>query len=224
LTPDYSDSLIRELHEQFISLKRYRERLVFYDTHFNIIPFQFPEFSPDLDIFTDGKLIADLIGIFKQERNNPGLNKKLFTAGNLDYVFDIKPTNSNNPLYNEFILAKFQSINPCPEQYLKAGISKFKTDPNPLEKLLVLANERINSLECQIAYHFDKSYLQNFMAVFYKGVLDGFSKKRTPSSKKSKYIVLYLYSYGYQYGRYLKMIRCSQAFMKTYGFSKLFSF
>ena len=51
MTQCYSENQIRNLYTDFKNLKKYVEKLAFFDRWFGIIPFDFPEFDPALHYF-----------------------------------------------------------------------------------------------------------------------------------------------------------------------------
>ena len=58
---DFSEERIRTLHIQFRSMKRYLDRLAFYDRHFGIVPFIFPAFDPELPYFFESDKTEALV-------------------------------------------------------------------------------------------------------------------------------------------------------------------
>ena len=51
MTPRYSENQVLSLYTEFRSLKKYIEKLAFFDRWFGIIPFDFPGFDPRLRFF-----------------------------------------------------------------------------------------------------------------------------------------------------------------------------
>ena len=77
----YSENQVRNLHAEFRSLKKYADKLAFFDRSFGIIPFSFPDFDPQLPFFFQEEKTEELVTIFKKERNNPGLTERKFSFG-----------------------------------------------------------------------------------------------------------------------------------------------
>src|SRR4051794_11853789 len=102
----YSENQIRSLYAEFKSLKKYAEKLAFFDHWFGVIPFDFPAFDPQLSFFFERQKIQELEDIYKKERNNPGLTVKSFHYDEV-IAFNIKPANSNSSVYSHFILNCF---------------------------------------------------------------------------------------------------------------------
>lgn len=202
----YSEKQIKLLHHEFNMIKKYIDKLSFYDRHFGIIPFTFPDFDPLLSIFFDDDKTNILIGIFKQERNNPALTEKLFSYKK-DYRFSIRPANSNNSLYSNYILSRFLSEARRPESFFHDPKEGSTGEPHNPKGSLVKANDLLNSIEYQLLHEYDKSLKLHFMTVFYKGLYDAFISRIVLPDKKRKFIELYLYALGILYGQYLCALR-----------------
>ncbi len=200
--PLYSENQVRLLYEEFRGLKKYAGKLVFFDRHFGIIPFSFPDFDPQLPFFFQKNKTDELAEIFKKERNNPALTEKKFSFGET-FVFSIRPANSNSAVYNNYILSCFLSRTPvCTEwirQKMKAG--------NPVEVLLDEANGIINHLEYCLQHEYDKSFRLQCMSVFYKGFYDAFKNRVNGPGKKRKFTELYLYAQGIIYANYISSLK-----------------
>ncbi|MDP4128845.1 MAG: hypothetical protein Q8939_01685 [Bacteroidota bacterium] len=202
----YSEKQIKLLHQEFKTLKRYIDKLSFYDRHFGIIPFTFPSFDPALSLFFEEDKTEILTGIFKKERNNPVLTEKLFSFKN-DYRFNIKPANSNSSIYSTYILSKFLTPTPDFDTLLNGPeeTSLYNT-PSPNDRL-EKANEILNSIEYKLHHEYDKSLKLHCMTVFYKGFYDAFTRNIVRPDKKRKFIELYLYAQGILYAKYLDALR-----------------
>jgi hypothetical protein len=198
----YSENQIRDLHSEFKSHKKYAAKLAFFDKYFGIIPFPFPEFDPQLALFFQDEKKTRMISIFKMERNNPGLTEKRFSFRE-NFVFNIKPTNSNSAAYSSFILSRFLSRAPAFDQW----IEQQEAAGRPVEQLLDEANGIINTIECRLQYEYDKSFHLQCMSVFYKGFHDAFCKQANLPGKKRKFIELYLYAQGIIYTHYIRSLK-----------------
>jgi hypothetical protein len=198
----YSEKQIRDLHSEFKSHKKYAAKLVFFDKYFGIIPFPFPEFDPHLNFFFQDEKNSPLVSIFKMERNNPGLTEKTFSFRE-NFIFSIKPTNSNSAAYSSFILSRFLSLAPAFDQWIQQQESTGIT----AEQLLDQANGIINKIEYRLQYEYDKSFHLQCMSVFYKGFYDAFCKQANMPGKKRKFIELYLYAQGIIYTHYIRSLK-----------------
>lgn len=198
----YSENQIRKRHAEFMGLKKYADKLIFFDRLFGIIPFTFPDFDPQLSFFFQKEKMEELSDIFKKERNNPGLTEKIFSYGK-DFVFNIRPANSNNAVYSNYILASFLSRSPVFADW----IHQKKTIDKPVETFLEEANGVVNQIEYNLQYERDKSFNLQCMAVFYKGFYDAFSNGVYGSGKKRKFIELFLYAQGIIYSNYLSALK-----------------
>ncbi len=197
---DYSEEEIRSLHLEFRSMKRYPDRLAFYDRHFGIVPFVFPSFDPGLPYFFERDKTDALVELMRKERNNPELSERIFRFGEI-YRFSIKPINSNNPLYSTYILCKFLLAAPGPESYLEQPLLRQDT------KLLDDGNRVINFIEYKLQNEYDKSPKLHCMTVFHRGFSDAFLQKVRLPDKKRKFIELYLYAQGILYAKYLAVLK-----------------
>src|ERR1700722_4805771 len=138
----YSENQIRDLHSEFKSHKKYADKLVFFDKLFGIIPFSFPDFDPTLRFFFLKEKTDELAEIYKKERNNPGLTERKFFFGE-NFIFNIKPANSNSAAYSNYILSSFLSRSPLFEVWIGQNISEEKS----IESLLDDANGIVNKIE-----------------------------------------------------------------------------
>jgi hypothetical protein len=202
----YSENQIRDLHSEFKNHKKYAAKLAFFDKYFGIIPFPFPDFDPQLSLFFQDEKTSTLISIFKMERNNPGLTEKKFSFRE-DFVFNIKPTNSNSAAYSSFILSRFLARAPAFDKW----ILDREKEGTPVEELLDQANGMVNKIEYRLQYEYDKSFHLQCMSVFYKGFYDAFCKQANLPGKKRKFIELYLYAQGIIYTHYIRSLKTALA-------------
>jgi hypothetical protein len=202
MTPCYSENQIRSLYSEFRSLKKYVEKLAFFDRWFGIIPFNFPDFDPHLRFFFEREKTEELADIFKKERNNPGLTVKKFEYDEV-FAFNIKPANSNSSAYSHFILSCFLARKPPFEEWIKQNTSADVT----LEFLLDESNSIINSIELYLQNEYDKSFRLQCMSVFYRGYYDAFTRHLNGPGKKRKFIELYLYAQGMIYADFISSLK-----------------
>jgi len=198
----YSESQIRALYSEFKSHKKYADKLAFFDQIFGIIPFPFPDFDPLLRFFFQKEKTDELAEIYRNERNNPGLTERKFFFGE-DFIFNIKPANSNSAAYSNYILSSFLSRSPDFEEWIRQNIS----DESSVESLLDEANGTVNRIEYCIYNEYDKSFKLQCMSVFFKGFYDAFSNRVNLPGKKRKFIELYLYAQGIIYSNYISSLK-----------------
>jgi hypothetical protein len=201
----YSEKQVRKLHKEFSALKKYIDRLSFFDRVFNIIPFPFPEFDPQLRFLFEKEKTDSLINIFRNERNNPGLMRKNFVFRET-FVFNIKPANSNSTVYSNYILSLFLSGTPDFFDWINHAVNENMT----FTDILDAANGLINKIEVRLMYSFDKSLEIQCMSVFYKGFYDGFTGNVHIPVKKRKFIELFLYAQGIIYSRYISALKIAK--------------
>ena len=202
----YSEKQIKLLYQEFKMLKRYIDKLTFFDHHFGIIPFPFPSFDPALVCFFEEDKIQALTDIFKKERNNPALTEKRFLF-NDNYRFNIKPANSNNAVYSTYILSKFLFLVPRFHTLINKMESRSSYKASSAKPLLDEANRIINFIEYKLQNEYDKSLRLHCMTVFYKGFYDAFICRVNLPDKKRKFIELYLYAQGMLYAKYLDALK-----------------
>jgi hypothetical protein len=198
----YSENQIRKRHAEFMGLKKYADKLIFFDHLFGIIPFPFPGFDPELTFLFQKEKTEELVNIYKKERNNRSLTEKKFSYGK-DYIFNIRPANSNSAVYSNYILSIF--LQRAPE--FADWIDQAKTPEQPVEYLLDRANGFINDIEYRLQSRQDKGFSLQCMAVFYKGFYDAFSNQVFGPGKKRKFIELYLYGQGIIYLNYINSLK-----------------
>jgi hypothetical protein len=200
----YSENQIKDLYPAFHMLKKYLDKLAFFDLYFGIIPSYFPPFDPALSYFFEKDKTELLIDTFKKERNNPALSEKHFYFER-DYRFNIKPANSNSSIYSTYILAKFLCSSPDFNELIN---KRTAGTGGPYDKpLLEEANQIINWMEYKLQNEYDKSLKLHCMTVFYKGFYDSFCGRIVLPDKKRKYTELFLYAQGILYTEYLKALR-----------------
>jgi hypothetical protein len=198
----YSENQIRTLYSEFRSHKKYTDKLAFFDKNFGIIPFPFPDFDPLLGYFFQDEKANLLNAIYKKERNNPGLTEKKFSFRE-NFVFSIKPANSNSAAYSSFILSRFLARAPEFEEWIR-----FRSSPDkPADALLDEANGLVNQIEYRLQFEYDKSFKLQCMSVFFKGFYDAFCKRANLPGKKRKFIELYLYAQGIIYAHYIRSLK-----------------
>jgi hypothetical protein len=198
----YSENQIRVLYSEFKGHKKYVAKLAFFDSHFGIIPFTFPDFDPQLRFFFQKEKTDELIEIFKKERNNPGLTEKRFSFTET-FVFNIKPANSNSAAYSKYILASFLSRCPVFDQWIRRN----RLSETSFDRLLEEANGVVNKIEFCLHNEYDKSFRLQCMAVFFKGFYDAFGDHIALPGKKRKFIELYLYAQGIVYSNYISFLK-----------------
>ncbi len=185
-----------------MGLKKYADKLIFFDQLFGIIPFPFPGFDPELTFLFQKEKTEELVCIYKKERNNRSLTEKKFSYAE-DYIFNIRPANSNSAVYSNYILSSFLLRAPAFTDW----INQKKTAEKPVEYLLDRGNGFINDIECRLQNKQDKGFNLQCMAVFYKGFYDAFSNQVYGPGKKRKFIELYLYAQGIIYSNYISSLK-----------------
>ena len=200
----YSENQIRNWYAEFRNLKKYIDKISYYDRIFGIIPFDFPDFDPQLKFLLDRDQTEDLIDILKRERNNPGLTEKRFMYRE-PVIFNISPANSNSAVYSHYILSSFLSRSPEFAEWIR----KNKTAEKPIEAQLDEANGLVNKIEWTLHNDYDKTFRLQFLSVFYKGFSDAFTNSLARPDKKRKFIELFLYAQGIIYSNYVTSLKAA---------------
>jgi hypothetical protein len=206
----YSENQIRAFYSEFKGHKKYADKLALFDHLFGIIPVSFPEFDSRLGFFFEKEKTNELAEIYKNERNNPGLTERKFFFGET-FVFNIKPANSNNAAYSNYILSSFLSRQPVFDEWIRQN----KSDEHPVEFLLDEANGILNKIEYCLHNEYDKSFRLQCMSIFYKGFYDAFSSHVNLPDKKRKFIELYLYAQGIIYSNYISSLKLAMQHPET---------
>jgi hypothetical protein len=211
----FSENQIRSLHAEFKNQKKYIDKLAFFDRMFGIIPFSFPDFDPELRYFFQKENIDQLEALFRKERNNPTLVEKKFFYGE-SFSFNIKPANSNNSVYSNYILNCFLAEKPRFEDWIREKIQ----DEKSMETVLDEANRKINNIEYALQNDYDKSFRLQCMSVFFKGFFEAFTNRVNLPGKKRKFIELFLYAQGIIYADYLGSLKSALAVSRNPAASK----
>lgn len=194
---------IKTLHEEFCSLKEYKDKLKFFDKHFGILPFNFPVFHPKLNILFDLKEIELLNDIYVKERASKNLLLKRFIFSNEEILFDITPETPYRQILNDYILEKFFRESKKSLSFQIKTISKLGiTNTRIVEGHLNDTNKLINILKDKIKSQIERSYRNQFMNVFYEGYEDSNKKFMRKFPYKKKFIELYLYAQGVLFHNY----------------------
>jgi hypothetical protein len=200
----YSENQIRKRHAEFMGLKKYADKLIFFDHLFGIIPFPFPGFDPELAFLFQTEKTAELESIYRRERNNRSLTEKKFSYSE-EFIFNIRPANSNSAVYSNYILSCF--LLGAPE--FAEWINQKRSDGKTIDDLLNGANALVNNIEYRLQSKQDKSFSLQCMAVFYKGFYDAFTNRVYGPGKKRKFIELFLYAQGIIYSNYISSLKAT---------------
>jgi hypothetical protein len=214
-----SEQEIKSLFSDFQSIKKYAQKVHFFDLHFNVVPFDFPEFEVDVHKIFSPAGVEKLAGVLKLEQRKAALLDRIFHFQDDSYTFSIRPSNSNALVLNNYILSKFMNRSSILNTIARQ--KRFYRRPAKLwEELLTDANEMIIFLRKRIDAEYEgKASLETkLMAVFMKGYADRTNDLPLPRFvRRRKFVELYLYAYGYSYGDFTRSL-CEPA-----GRSFLFS-
>jgi len=202
-----SKTQIAGLHKEFSAEKDYWKKLLFFDMHFNLIPYLFFPFDPALEFLNRQEKVNVLMETYKLERTISNPLKRLFFVRNKPYVFDITPQNSYPAIFNSFVINKFisedENFNAIIKSIEKTGYFEEKT----VIALLKECNEVLVHIE---KYRLDKkkrNFRIQFITVFFDGYNDYLSGGPKVFRHRKKIIELYLYSQGLLFCRYHQILK-----------------
>ena len=194
------------LHAEFLAIKKYKDRILFFDQHFKLMENSFPAFNPNLDILFKQEEINILVEIFENERRNVFFPEKKFHFNGEHFVFNVVPLNSYPEILNDYIISKFLDADSHFQKIMALLKSAFKTDASLIEKWKTASTENISLIANKLASGNETSLRNQFMTVFYHGYLDHIQNNIKKFSRRKKVIELYLYSQGILFGRYLEAL------------------
>ncbi|RAJ87266.1 hypothetical protein CLV59_10115 [Chitinophaga dinghuensis] len=213
---DYTHTEINELFLQFHSIHRYEERLKFYDTHFNILPFTLPDFETDLFTFFSANHLLQFENLLRIERKSSELLQKTFVFGKDIYNFNIKPATAHCITFNNYIISRFLQAGTQLKQRMQGELDLIKEISSPVKTMLTTVNDMLAMLKSKAASDNRRCLSTQFTLVFLKGLTD-YSSNGMPviSHKKKKIIELYLYTQGIIYGEYIQLLKKHVLFQMT---------
>jgi len=205
----FSEQEIKALFCDFQSTRKYAEKIHFFDLHFNVVPFDLPEFDTDIYKFFSAASIFKLTEILRVEQKNLSLLGRVFHFNDTAYRFSISPTNSNHIILNDYIVSKFLIKNDQLDTLVIGRRKGHRNGAKSIEEQFQESTQMISYIRKRIdaEYEGKASIETKLMTVFMKGYADYINEVRRPIFKKRrKFIELYLYAYGYLYGKYITLL------------------
>lgn len=193
------------LHQEFIKIRTYTDKLAFYDKHFGIVPFSFPPFQTDLYTFFSDKNVDLLMKILEVERKTPHNWTQEFSFGDETYSFCVRPWNQNHLILKRFIIDKWINQESRVDLLVKKRLKYVHDKERACEEMLEMSDQMIKYFRHKIKHEFERSFKTQFIAVFLKGISDCMYMQAI--DKKRKFIELYLYAQGIVYGRYIDTLK-----------------
>ena len=197
----FTQIYIKAIFTEFQSIKTYRGKLTFYDTHFLLILRAFPGFNNDLYTFFSDENMTLLIDRLNDERKTPFKTIQKFTFDHIDYIFSIKPSYSNYAPFNDYLLAKCLTR---PSPIARKSTSK-KTTPSTLSEMIDTAHEMARIYARNHPNH--KTLPVQIVQVFCKGLSDFSERKKPVFTRKKKLLELYLYAQGLLFAQHSDTLR-----------------
>lgn len=193
---------IENLYTEFEGLKNYKEKLKFFDKHFNLIPFTFPSFDAHLDFLLKSDSINLLTEILEKERRKSLSFIKKYYCDKIEFVFDVNPHNSNVHFFNEYVITKFTCNDEHFNDFLLYSKTIFETDKSDVRFRIAEVSSLIEIIKQKIENKKDRTFRKQLFNVFYTGFLDYTHGQLKKFPNKKKLIELYLYSAGILFGKY----------------------
>lgn len=208
----YTQAEIQELSIMFNGFTRYEDKLKFYDQQFNILPFTLPAFETNLFNFFSEENLRRFEAILREERNSGIATHRCFFFDKEQYIFSVRPVNSNYLVFNNYLINRFLQTGAYIKATIKQEADLIQESRSPLAIMLASAKEMVNLLERRVAMDPRRNALTQFATVFFKGLSD-FRAWKAPaiSSKRKKIIELYLYTLGFVYGEYMHALQFHHA-------------
>lgn len=204
---NYTIARIKKYYLQFHALVKYEDKVRFFDEHFSIVPFQFPDFKTDLFAFFSDENLYRLHEILHYERTENTLLRN-FPIGNELFSFSIRPFHNNGLVLNKYILSKFMGSTESMHTMLLDAIAAQEqagiTPALQLEK----AADALGVLQARFKQEYKLNFKNQFLTVFVKGMVDATGEEQPHLfSRKKKMIELYLYAMGFTFGRYQELLK-----------------
>ncbi|GAO42026.1 hypothetical protein [Flavihumibacter petaseus] len=205
ITMEYTAEQVRGLHADFSLLKKYKEKLIFFDEHFGCIPYSYPSFDPELHFLLKQEGTNTLISLFEKERRNAIPLERRYRFDDELYLFNVSPFNSYPQVLNDYLIQRFMERD-LPFATMLAEIGSREGNDSWREKQKREALDKIEFLSFKVKTDVDRSFRLQFMSVFLKGFSDYRYGSPNTFSNRKKFIELYLYAQGILYARYLEAL------------------
>lgn len=199
---DILEKNVDSLFKDFKSLRSYKEKLKFFDNHFDLLFFNFPSFDAQLSFLFDADKLNLLFDIFEKERKkNVSLIKKI-SYNDSEYVFNVYPNNLSGQHLNEYIITKFVYKDANYNELVLRIDSIARSDKKIVENSIREAEDILEAIKQIIKTNKDSTFRSQFFSVFYSGFIDCNNKQIKKYPTKKKIIELYLYSMGILFAKY----------------------
>ncbi len=189
------------IHSSFQSFRKlnYWDKLEYYDCHFGLISFLFPEFDIKISWFADEDKLFQLIDNFYKEIRSTNLLETTCEENGKQVTYDIKPTSLiQRSHYNNFLLSKFIKED-------KLIRSRIETEMQKNKEAAAFLQAKIHSVHSTISWV--KSILQNkktkstlkhqFLRLVYSGIKSyGLVNELSHIRIRRKFVEAYLYAQG----------------------------
>lgn len=204
---NYTTARIKKYYLQFHALVKYEDKVRFFDEHFSIVPFQFPDFKTDLYAFFSDENLYRLHEILHYERTENTLIRN-FPIGNELFSFSIRPFHNNGLVLNKYIISKFLGSPEYLRTTLLDAIAAQQQAGVAPALQLEKAADALSVLQARFRLEYKLNFKNQFLTVFVKGMVDA-SEEEQPHlfSRKKKMIELYLYAMGFAFGRYQEELK-----------------
>jgi hypothetical protein len=202
-----SGNKVIKLYDEFCMKTDYKSKLAFFDSHFNVIPFSFSSFDPNLQFLNSQSQINLLNEIYKKESSHSIPLKKEFVIKRRSYVFDATPINSCPPVFNNFVLNKLISQDKKFNARIKSIEQNGHFEQKPVSSLLKECDEVLELIQKQLFNTKRRSFRVQLITVFLSGYNDCLSGLIKVFRYRKKIIELYLYAQGVLYCKYRQTLQ-----------------
>lgn len=194
------------LHLEFKQLKTYKEKVEFFDMHFDCICQQYPEFDPQLKFLFEQKEFNTITELFEKERRKAIILDKRYEIDGRLYIFNATPVNSNTVVLNDYILYRFINDD---KQFLNE-LASIRQNAESNQELIwegwLSAISRIDSIENKLLGGEERGLRYRFMNVFINGYRDKEKGLLKKFFNRKKFIELYLYAQGVLFRQYFQQL------------------
>jgi len=187
---------IAELFNQF-NKSRYPDKVVLFDRHFGLIPFDFPSFDISLSWYLDPAQLNTLTDILNIERRElRSLYRKAIPIGKKIYRFSVLPVYiPERKFLNEYVLDKFLNEKHKIKSDTLRQLSEAPSKKIYLEEKIAAITHWLDWVPKSLKTN-PSSIQAKFLQIFYNGILAANSGKVSTLTIRRKFVELYLYAQG----------------------------
>ena len=194
------------LHQEFKKLKKYREKVEFFDQHFGCLSHTYPGFDPELKFIFEQKEFSAVSELFEKERRKAIILERRYEIDGKVYIFNVTPINSNTVIHNDYILYRFITEDLQFLSELNNIREKAESSPEQVWEAWLNALNRIDSIKSKLSGK-ERGLPYRFINVFFNGYRDNESGLLKKFYSRKKTIELYLYAQGVLFRQYFQQLK-----------------